>query len=78
MTDMEKWMYERNVGDYEVAASYKAAKTPKASEPTFESGRWDHAKSENFAEIAKDPEAWGRNELLKAMQNDQMRLKGQR
>jgi len=68
MKDLEKMMVDRNIGDYDVAASYMASKQPKTSEPTaaFDSTRWHHEKQDGFAEIAKDPEAWGRNELMTA------------
>jgi hypothetical protein len=71
MADLEKFMVDNNVGSYEVAAGYKASKTPKTSEPTFDSTRWHHEKQKGFDEIAKDPEAWGRNELMGAIQRDQ-------
>lgn len=68
MADLEKFMIDNNVGSYDVAATYKAAKAPKTSEPTaaWDSTRWHHEKQDGFAEIAKDPEAWGRNELTTA------------
>ena len=70
MKDLEKMMVDRNIGDYEVAATYMASKQPKTSEPTaaWDSTRWHHEKQDGFAEIAKDPEAWGRNELTVAFQ----------
>lgn len=72
--DLEKFMLERNVGDYEVAATYHAARNPKPSEPSgYKDPYWNHGKSDTFQEIAKDPEGWGRNELLKALHNDQQR-----
>lgn len=78
MTDLEKFMVEHNVGDYEVAATYHAVKNPKPSEATFDDQRWNHSKQEGFAEIAKDPEAWGKAEIMKALHNDQERAKQQR
>jgi hypothetical protein len=78
MTDLEKLMVERNVGDYDVAASYMAAQNPQPSEAAFHDGRWNHSKAPGFAEIAKDPEEWGRGEILKALHNDQERAKQQR
>lgn len=72
--DLEKFMLEKNVGDYEVAATYHAAKNPKASEPSgYKDPYWNHGKSDAFREIAKDPEEWGRSELIKALHNDQQR-----
>ena len=78
MKDLEAFMLEKNIGDYEVAASYKASKEPKTSEPTWDSTRWHHDKQEGFAEIAKDPEAWGRNEIMGAAFRDQERVRNGR
>jgi hypothetical protein len=73
MRDLEKMMYERNIGDYEVAATYHSSKNPKPSEPTagYKDPYWNHTKSDLFKEIAKDPEEWGRNEIMNALRNDQ-------
>ena len=73
MGELENLMVERNIGDYEVAATYMASKKPKSTTPTFDSTRWHHEKKDGFAEIAKDPEAWGRNELMNAVQRDMER-----
>jgi hypothetical protein len=78
MTELEQLMVERNVGDYDVAASYLASTKPKPSDATFNDGRWNHDKAPGFTEIAKDPEGWGRTEILKALHNDQERAKQQR
>jgi hypothetical protein len=78
MTDLEKFMVDNNVGSYEVAASYRASQNPKPSDATFDDQRWNHAKQEGFKEIAADPEAWGRTEIIKALHNDQERAKQQR
>lgn len=78
MKDLEKLMVERNVGDYEVAASFLAAQNPKPSDTGFDDNRWNHAKQDGFKEIAADPEAWGRAEILKALRNDQERAANQR
>jgi hypothetical protein len=78
MEDLEKLMIERNVGDYDVAAQYMASKEPKPSEASFTSDRWNHSQAPGFSEIAKDPEEWGRNEILKALRNDEARNKQQR
>lgn len=78
MQDLEKFMLERNIGDYEVAASYKASQNPKPSDATFDDQRWNHSKQEGFAEIAKDPEAWGRAEIMRAIGRDTQREKGGR
>jgi hypothetical protein len=76
MSDLEKFMQEKGVGDYEVAASYRASKNPQMSEPTHNLGLWQHEKQENFADIAKDPEAWGRKEILSAIYRDQEHARG--
>jgi hypothetical protein len=79
MEELEQLMLERNIGDYEVAASYKASKEPRPSDATaFNDGRWNHDKAPGFQEIAKDPEGWGRSEILKALYADQERAKQQR
>jgi hypothetical protein len=72
MKEMEKWMYDNNVGSYEVAATYHAAKNPKPSEPAgYKDPYWNHGKSDLFKEIAKDPEEWGRNEIMRALTGQQ-------
>ena len=78
MKDLEAFMVERNIGDYDVAASYKASKEPRASEPTWDSTRWHHEKQDGFAEIAKDPEAWARTEIMGAIGRDQDRARNGR
>ena len=78
MEELEQFMVDHNVGDYEVAAGYKAAKEPRPSDVTFNDGRWNHDKAPNFAEVAKDPEGWGRNEILKSLYADEERRKQQR
>lgn len=74
MKDLEKFMLEKNIGDYEVAATYHAAKNPKPSEPSgYKDPYWNHGRSDTFKEIAKDPEEWGRSEIMKALANQQQR-----
>jgi hypothetical protein len=75
MKELEKFMFERNVGDYEVAATYHAAKNPKPSEPTagYKDPYYNFGKGDLFKEIAKDPEGWGRDEIIKAIRNDEAR-----
>lgn len=75
LNELENWMQEHAVADHEVAASYRAAKNPKTSEPTFDSQYWRHTEAPNFAEISKDPEAWGRKEILSAIRKDQERVR---
>ena len=78
MKKLEDLMVEKNIGNYEVAASYMASKEPKTSEATYDETRWHHEKRPEWAEISKDPEAWGRSEIMKALHNDQQRTKGGR
>jgi hypothetical protein len=78
MGRLEKMMVERNIGDYEVAAQYLASKEPKPTDADFNTGRWDFPNQPGFADIAKDPEGWGRNEILKALRADQERTRGGR
>jgi hypothetical protein len=76
MKDLEKWMHEKAVADHEVAAEYRASKNPQTSNPTYDSQFWHHEKADGFAEIAKDPEAWGRKEILGAIHRDEERARG--
>lgn len=75
MNDLESFMQDKGIGDYEVAASYRAAKNPKASQP-YDAGFWHHENEPDFKKIAQDPEAWGRNEILQSIYRDQERSKG--
>ena len=68
----EKWMEEHAVADHEVAASYRHSKNPPTT-PVEDSMYWRHDKADNFKEIAADPEAWARRELLGAMARDDQR-----
>lgn len=77
MADLEKFMLEKNIGDYDVAASYKAAKDPKPIEAQFQQLEWGHGKTDAFKEIAKDPEGWARNELMGSITRDMQRMKQQ-
>ena len=77
MNDLEKMMVERNIGDYEVAATYRATKSPSPSE-ALDDQRWNHSKQEGFKEIAADPEGWGKMEIMKALHADNERNKQQR
>jgi hypothetical protein len=73
MVDLEKFMLEKNIGDYEVAAGYRVAKQPKQSDADADMGRdhyWDHAKQEGFAEVSADPEGWARKQILTAIRRD--------
>src|SRR5262245_48462368 len=78
MADLERFMLERNIGDYEVAASYRASKEPKPSEANADDGRdhfWNHAQQDGFAEISADPEKWARKEILGAIKRDQAKAR---
>ena len=79
MADLEKFMLEKNIGDYEVAASYRASKEPKQSDADADAGRdhfWNHSKQEGFADISADPEKWARKEILGAIRRDQDKARG--
>jgi hypothetical protein len=71
-------MVERNIGDYDAAAHFFAAKNPQVSEPTYDSTRWHHERGDQFKEIVSDPEAWGRNELMTAFKQHEAKAKGWR
>jgi hypothetical protein len=78
MKQLEDMMVERNIGDYEAAASFFASKNPQISEPTWDSTRYHHEQSDDFKKIAADPEAWGRNEIMNAIRRDEQKAKGWR
>ena len=84
MDKLEKLMIERNIGDYEAGALLMASKEPKVVEPDSGSyvghrgGRfWNYDKHNDFAEISKDPEKWGFNQLVEAAQRDAQRERNQ-
>ncbi|HEX3523951.1 MAG TPA: hypothetical protein VHT52_17925 [Stellaceae bacterium] len=79
MKELEDFMLEKKIGDYEVAAGYRAAKKPRSTDPADAYGDhyWNHAKQEGFAEIAKDPEGWARKEILGAIYRDDAKAKNQ-
>lgn len=78
MEDLEKLMVDRNIGDYEVAATYVAAKNPKPIDATFQDQYWNHDKQPAWGEITKDPEGWARGEILKTLHDQQQRNRNQR
>lgn len=78
MKDLEKLMAERNIGDYEAAATYHASKNPKQIDADHSDGLWHHGNNEHFKEIAKDPEGWARKEFIAAARRDQERERQQR
>jgi hypothetical protein len=76
MKQLEDLMIERNIGDYEAGALLMASKNPKTAEPTPGARHyWEHEKSDGFAEISKDPEKWGFNQLLQAAERDAARAR---
>ena len=81
MEDVEKFMLEKNVGDYDVAAGYLASKNPPSpSQATqgYQDQYWNHSKHQDWGEITKDPEAWARGEIMKTLTDQQNRAKNQR
>jgi hypothetical protein len=79
MEELEKMMVEKNVGDYDVAATYVAAKEPKPSQATaVQDHYWSHAKQDNWGEVTKDPEAWARGEILKTIYGEQDKARNQK
>lgn len=79
MKELEDFMVERKIPDYEVAATYKAAKAPRTTDPTeaYDDQRWNHTQRDGFAEVAKDPEGWARKEILGAIFRDEQKAKQQ-
>ena len=78
MKELEDFMVKKNVGDYEVAATYHASKNPKQSDATHHDGFWNHQKQEGFAKISEDPEGWARGEIINAIRRDEQSAKNQR
>ena len=76
MKDLEQWMHDKAVADHEVAAEYRASKNPQTSSPTYDAQFWHHEKAPDFVEITKDPEAWGRKEILSAIYKDEATARG--
>lgn len=77
MKRLEDMMVERNIGDYEAAATYMASKEPRAVESHGSQHFWNHEKQDSFAEISKDPEKWGFKELMGAAERDSQRARNQ-
>lgn len=77
MGRLEQMMIDRNIGDYEAAAVLMASKEPKPIDETGGGDRhfYNFDKQDTFKEIAKDPEAWGRAEIMKAIHTDQDRAR---
>jgi hypothetical protein len=72
MGRLEKLMMERNIGDYEAAATFMASKEPQPSDDQtgFDRHFYRHDQDETFKQIADDPEGWARTELIKAVRSD--------
>lgn len=78
MEKLEKRMWEKNIGDYKAGALLMASEQPKAVESHLGSQRyWNHEKQDTFAEISKDPEKWGFNQLLTAAERENARARNQ-
>jgi tRNA U34 5-methylaminomethyl-2-thiouridine-forming methyltransferase MnmC len=74
MARLEQLMIDRNIGDYEAGAMLLASKEPKPMDAGGQhDGFWHVDKQKGFEEIAKDPEAWGRAEIMRAIHTDQER-----
>jgi len=72
MTRMEKQMDERKVYDYEVMAGHFASKEPRPIGDTHAGHFWHHDRAKEFKEISADPEGYAFNEIVKAIQNDDL------
>lgn len=77
MERLENFMKEKYIGDYEVAASYMAAREPKTSEATYSEHYWHHDRKPEWQEAAKDPEGWAFNQFVNAIRKDELRAKQQ-
>jgi hypothetical protein len=75
MKKLEELMVAENIGSYEAGALLLAQREPKSAEPTMDSQYWHHERADGFKEIAKDPEQWGRMEILNAIKRDEQRIK---
>ena len=73
MGRLEQMMIDRNIGNYEDAAELMAAREPKPISGGADNHFYNFDKQDTFKEIAKDPEAWGRAEIMKAIRTDQER-----
>jgi hypothetical protein len=81
MGQLEELMVERNIGDYEAGAMLMASRNPpqtSSDDGGWDRTRWHHDKVDGFAEIAKDPEAWGRTQIMGALAADAQRARNGR
>lgn len=72
MKSLEEMMTQRNVGDYDVAAHYLASQRPAPSDGTdagYDRQFWGHQRQAGYDEVAKDPEAYARREILKTFRD---------
>lgn len=78
MKRLEDMMTERNVGDYEVAAHWLASQEPAPSDGDagYDRHFWQYEKQPDYQDIAKDPEGYGRREILRTLR--EMQARGQR
>ena len=72
MTRMEKEMDEKKVYDYEVMADSFVSSQPKPIRDTATAHFWHHDRQKEFKEIAADPEGYAYEEILKALNTDEM------
>jgi hypothetical protein len=77
MKRLENMMVERNIGDYEAGAMLLASKEPTPIDATgdYDSTRYHHERQDDFKAISKDPEAWGRTEIMNAIRRDEQKMK---
>lgn len=76
--DLEKFMVENEIGNYEKAAEYRLLKNPKQSEANQSDGFWHHEKEPGYEELSKDPEKYAYDQFLAAIRADQARERGGR
>lgn len=77
MEKLEKFMQEKYVGDYEVAAQHIASLEPKTSEVTHAEHFWNFDRQPEHDEMAKDPEGYAFKQFVSAIRKDEQRAKGQ-
>lgn len=70
MKRMEDEMVARNVGDYEVAATWFASREPRPAEDPGSTHFWNHDQRDGFKEVVKDPEGWAFGQIHQAVVND--------
>lgn len=74
MNDIDKWMLENRVGNYEVALRERAHRMPRPVE-AYQDQYWRHEQTPGWNEIAKDPEKWANKEILEAIYRGQDQLR---